>query len=188
LGTELPRLLNPADSPLDTECYALPIQRFAELGKGDDMTMSNYTWNWCVRPDAHSCPSSSSTNNNSSSSSSSGNNRNAETVQSPAHAAGLFPTPLAPPSSSQQGFRASSACISLAHGLIGEVIPYSQLSSENNSDIELINARECNEDVGVRAVNACIRLFAAIYLDQSIAIKEQLVKHFFAIIQKARTM
>ena len=57
-------------------------------------------------------------------------------------------------------------------------------SRRNNSDHLSLHAFECYEHNPLRSTNACIRLFAAIYADQSATYKEQLMKHLHALINK----
>ena len=57
-------------------------------------------------------------------------------------------------------------------------------SRRNNSDHLQLHAFECFEHSALRSCNAGIRLFAAIYADQSSTYKEQLMKHLHALVNK----
>ena len=57
-------------------------------------------------------------------------------------------------------------------------------SSRNNTDHQALHAFECFEHNALRSTNACIRLFAAIYADQSATYKEQLMKHLHVLCAK----
>ena len=57
-------------------------------------------------------------------------------------------------------------------------------SARNNTDHLSLHAFEVYEPNPLRSTNACIRLFAAIYADQSSTYKEQLMKHLHALVLK----
>ena len=59
-------------------------------------------------------------------------------------------------------------------------------AARNNTDHQQLHAFECYEHNSLRATNACIRLFAAIFADQSATYKEKLMKHMLALTQKAK--
>ena len=59
-------------------------------------------------------------------------------------------------------------------------------AARNNTDHQQLHAFECYEHTQLRATNACIRLFAAIFADQSATYKEKLMKHMLALTQKAK--
>ena len=60
-------------------------------------------------------------------------------------------------------------------------------AARNNTDHLQLHAFECYEHNSLRSTNACIRLFAAIFADQSATYKEKLMKHMLALTQKAKT-
>ena len=57
-------------------------------------------------------------------------------------------------------------------------------AARNNTDHLSLHAFECYESNPLRSTNACIRLFACIYADQSATYKEQLMKHLQALVAK----
>ena len=59
-------------------------------------------------------------------------------------------------------------------------------AARNNTDHLQLHAFECYEHNSLRATNACIRLFAAIFADQSATYKEKLMKHMLVLTQKAK--
>jgi hypothetical protein len=66
-------------------------------------------------------------------------------------------------------------------------LPTSMPGGMTPQDRYFDNVRECTEHVGARCVDSSIRMFCAIFLEQSEAHKQQLLKHFLAIIEKSQT-
>ena len=95
-------------------------------------------------------------------------------------------------SSSSSSVLASTLQVECHNSLDGaanvSAAPYSRPSVLTDSDAfdRLENAMDSLDGSNVRAVNACVRLFATIYADQTAHHKEQLLSHFVAIIQKAK--
>jgi hypothetical protein len=62
---------------------------------------------------------------------------------------------------------------------------YQHIAYSDTSDRFFVNSDECTASTQLRATNSCIRLFASIFMDQTSQHKEQLTKHFLALVTKA---
>ena len=197
--TEIGRLLNPADhSLLFTPGAEGRMQRFIDLhrplsqaaggarggggggGGRDDGDLPDeaqyvcvdsrcgggaiavdYSWNWCLRPDSYTFYSQTVGDDadGSGGGSGGGGGRVRERKDDEELAADV-----------EAGSRSASR----------------SSSERNNMDHLGLHAFECFESAALRSINACIRLFAAIYADQSATYQEQLVRHLLALVSKHR--
>ena len=184
-STELHRLLNPADhSLLYTPSAETRMQRFLDLhrpvqpgarGRDDGEAQDDsggafvcieprsaggsiaidWSWNWVLRPDSYTY--SQMLGDDDGGGGGSGGGRAAERRDELEDV------------SSVEGMNRSH---------------HVAYSSRNNTDHQALHAFECFEHNALRSTNACIRLFAAIYADQSATYKEQLMKHLHALCAK----